>query len=45
MTTTVRLDDDLLRDAELYAAARGLGLTRLIEDALGEALARRRLGV
>ncbi|MGH6905354.1 MAG: DUF6364 family protein [Geminicoccaceae bacterium] len=45
MRTTVRLDDDLLREAKVYAAARGLSLTRLIEDALREALVRRRAGV
>jgi hypothetical protein len=42
MRTTIRLDDDLLREAKVYAAARGLTVTRLIEDALREALARRR---
>ena len=41
MRTTIRLDDDLLREAEGYAAATDRTLTRLIEDALREALARR----
>ena len=41
MRTTVRLDDALLRKAKAHAAARGLTLTRLIEDALREVLARR----
>jgi hypothetical protein len=44
MRTTVRLNDDLLREAKVCAAARGITLTRLIEDALREALARRRAG-
>lgn len=42
MRTTIRLDDDLLRQAKAYAAATDRTLTRLIEDALREALARRR---
>ncbi len=41
MRTTVRLDDDLLREAKAHAAATERTLTRLIEDALREALARR----
>jgi hypothetical protein len=41
MRTTIRLDDDLLREAKAYAAATDRTLTRLIEDALREALARR----
>jgi hypothetical protein len=41
MRTTIRLDDDLLREAKTYAAATDRTLTRLIEDALREALARR----
>jgi len=40
--TTIRLDDDLLREAKVYAAAHGLTLTQLVEDALRETLARRR---
>ncbi len=41
MRTTIRLDDDLLREAKAYAAATDRTLTRLIEDALREVLARR----
>jgi hypothetical protein len=41
MRTTIRLDDDLLREAKAYAIATDRTLTRLIEDALREALARR----
>jgi hypothetical protein len=41
MRTTIRLDDDLLREAKAFAAATDRTLTRLIEDALREALARR----
>jgi hypothetical protein len=41
MRTTIRLDDDLLREAKTYAAATDRTLTGLIEDALREALARR----
>lgn len=39
--TTIRLDDHLLREAKAYAAATDRTLTRLIEDALREVLARR----
>jgi hypothetical protein len=42
MRTTIRLDDDLLRDAKSHAAATGRTLTALIEDALRETLRRRR---
>ena len=42
MRTTIRLNDDLLREAKAYAAATDRTLTRLIEDALREALARRK---
>jgi len=42
MRTTIRLDDDLLREAKAYAAANGSSLTAVIEDALRERLARRR---
>ena len=38
--TTVRLDDDLLRDAKRAAAESGITLTALIESALRERLAR-----
>jgi hypothetical protein len=39
--TTVRLNDQLLRDAKKAAAESGQSLTRLIEDALRETLTRR----
>jgi hypothetical protein len=42
MRTTVRLDDDLLREAKRHAAATGRTLTAVIEDALRESLSRRR---
>ncbi len=41
MRTTVRLDDDLLREAKQFAARTGRTLTAVIEDALREMLARR----
>jgi len=41
MRTTVRLDDDLLRDAKRLAAQTHRTLTAVIEDALRETLARR----
>ena len=44
MRTTVRLDDELLRDAKAVAAASGRTLTAVIEDALREVLARRAAG-
>jgi hypothetical protein len=37
--TTIRLDDDLLRDAKRAAVERGTTLTAVIEDALRRALA------
>lgn len=40
MRTTVRLDDHLLATAKRRAAQRGVTLTRVIEDALRESLAR-----
>jgi Arc/MetJ family transcription regulator len=36
--TTIRLDDDLLREAKATAARTGRTLTRFIEDALRQAL-------
>jgi hypothetical protein len=42
MRTTIRLDDDLLREAKSYAAATGRTLTAVIEDALRETFSRRR---
>jgi hypothetical protein len=44
MRTTIRLDDDLLREAKAYALATERTLTQLIEDALRETLARRGAG-
>ena len=40
MRTTIRLNDDLLRQAKALAARSGRTLTALIEDGLREALAR-----
>ena len=40
MRTTIRLDDELLVAAKLYAARTGKTLTAVIEDALRETLAR-----
>ena len=42
MRTTVRLDDALLAEAKTAAAKSGRTLTQVIEDALREALARRK---
>jgi hypothetical protein len=39
--TTIRLDDQLLRDAKTLAAETGRTLTAVIEDALRAALVRR----
>ncbi len=41
MRTTVRLDDDLLREIKRYAAERQLTLTAVLEQALREMLALR----
>ena len=41
MRTTIRLDDELLREAKQYAAESGRTLTALVEDALRETLSRR----
>jgi len=43
MRTTIRMDDSLLHQAKEYAAQTGTTLTSLIEDAVREFLARRRL--
>ena len=43
MRTTVRLDDQLLTEAKLLAATSGRSLTSVIEDALREMLARRKM--
>jgi Arc/MetJ family transcription regulator len=40
--TTIRLDDDVLREAKKRAAQRGISFTRLVEEALRETLARDR---
>ena len=40
MRTTIRLDDDLLRDAKRYAVETNRTLTAVIEDSLREALKR-----
>jgi hypothetical protein len=42
MRTTIKLDDELLREAKAAAAASGRTLTALVEAALRESLARRR---
>jgi Ribbon-helix-helix protein, copG family len=42
MRTTVRLPDDLMAQARKVAAETGRTLTRVMEDALREAFARRR---
>ena len=42
MRTTVRLNDDLLREAKKLAAASNRTLTQVLEDSLREMLARRR---
>ncbi|MGH7393046.1 MAG: CopG family ribbon-helix-helix protein [Candidatus Rokuibacteriota bacterium] len=42
MRTTVRLDDDLLRQVKALAGQTGRTLTAVIEDALREALGRHR---
>lgn len=44
MRTTVRLDEQLLRQVKQYAARNGRTLTAVIEDALRELLARSRRG-
>jgi len=41
MRTTVRIDDELLREAKRAAAAGNKTLTELVEEALRETLARR----
>ena len=40
MRTTVRIDDQLLKEAKQLAARTGKSLTAVIEDALRESLAR-----
>lgn len=41
MRTTVRLDDDLLKEAKVRAAEQGITLTQLIDESLRERLATR----
>lgn len=41
MRTTVRLDDDLLREAKVRAAEQGITLTQLIDESLRERLSTR----
>ena len=41
MRTTIRVDDELLREAKMLAAATGRTLAAVVEDALREALSRR----
>lgn len=43
MRTTIRLDDDLFAQAKQYAADTGKTLSAVIEEALREFVARRRL--
>jgi hypothetical protein len=38
MRTTVRLDDNLLREAKVHAAEQGITLTQLIDESLRERL-------
>lgn len=42
MRTTIKLDDQLLREAKEVAAKTGRSLTAVVEDALRESFARRR---
>ena len=42
MRTTIRLPDDLLREAKKQAAERGIPLTRLVEEALRQSLSQAR---
>jgi len=42
MRTTIRLDDQLLKEAKQLAVRRGTSLTAIIEDALRETLSRQR---
>ena len=41
MRTTIRLSDDLLRQAKMRAAEQGITLTQLIDESLRERLAAR----
>ncbi len=42
MRTTIRIDEELLREAKQLAARRETSLTAIIEDALRESLAHQR---
>lgn len=42
MRTTLRIDDELMREAKGIAAASGRTLTEVIDDLLRESLARRK---
>jgi plasmid stability protein len=42
MRTTINLDEQLLKEAKMLAAATGRSLTDIVEEALRERLARRR---
>ncbi|HEU0074525.1 MAG TPA: DUF6364 family protein [Dehalococcoidia bacterium] len=42
MRTTINLDDELLKEAKMAAAATGRSLTELVEEALRERLALRK---
>jgi len=44
MRTTIRIDDQLLKEAKEAAAASNRTLTEVVQDALREALSRRRTG-
>ena len=43
MRTTIRLDEQLIKEIKQMAAQSGKSLTRTIEDALRESLARQRM--
>jgi hypothetical protein len=45
MRTTIRIDEQLLKEAKQLAARSGKSLTSIIEDALRESLARQRRSV
>ena len=42
MRTTIRIDEQLLKEAKQFAARSGKSLTSVIEDALRESLSRQR---
>jgi len=42
MRTTIRIDDELLKEAKQFATKTGRSLTSVIEDAIREVLARQR---